>query len=358
MSILKRLESYFYTKFNRYQRTKYANHDLQCKLRNIHVKPISDIDMDRVKRFYSKFGISVSRKWFDLFNSFNTDGSNICFYIPHDIYYGYIDTFYSDVRKSGFCDDKILYGVYFHDVKQPKTILRRCCDEVYLDEHYKIITKKEAVAILKNYDQFIVKKSAYSSGGKGVFFYNKKDDNTINGLLAEEGSIVIQEILKQHPNISYLHDNSVNTIRIISLIRNDKVNILSSVIRMGQGGAKVDNASSGGIFCGIKPNGQLKNIAYNCNGKAFSKHPQGAIFSNVTIPNFDECIKLVEKLAPRVSSITKLCSWDIAIDKDGSPILIEANFTFGEVDFHQMCNGPIFGNLTEAVLNDVFNTKR
>lgn len=358
MSILKKLESELYVKFNKRQRIKYANSDLQCKLKNIKINPISDIDMDSVNRFYSKFGISVSRKWFDLFNSFNTNGSNICFYIPHDIYYSCIDNFYSDVRKAGFCDDKILYGVYFHDITQPRTILRKYKDKVYLDEHYNIISKNEAFAILQNYDQFIVKKSSYSSGGKGVFFYNKNDDNTINELLTEEGSIVIQEILKQHPNISHLHNDSVNTIRIISLILNNKVNILSSVIRMGQGGAKVDNASSGGIFCGIKSTGQLKNIAYNCNGKVFSKHPQGAIFSNVTIPNFDECVKLVEKLAPRVSSITRLCSWDIAIDNEGTPVLIEANYTFGEVDFHQMCNGPIFGDLTEAVLNDVFRKKR
>jgi len=30
--------------------------------------------------------------------------------------------------------------------------------------------------------------------------------------------------------------------------------------------------------------------------------------------------------------------------------------TFGEVDFHQMCNGPIFGDLTERVLNEIYKT--
>jgi hypothetical protein len=60
-------------------------------------------------------------------------------------------------------------------------------------------------------------------------------------------------------------------------------------------------------------------------------------------------------LAPRISSITRLCSWDIAIGQDGDPVLVEANLSFGEVDFHQMCNGPIFGDLTEAVLAEVFS---
>lgn len=38
----------------------------------------------------------------------------------------------------------------------------------------------------------------------------------------------------------------------------------------------------------------------------------------------------------------------------GQPSLIEANFSGVELDFHQLCNGPIFGDLTEEVLKDVF----
>ena len=51
---------------------------------------------------------------------------------------------------------------------------------------------------------------------------------------------------------------------------------------------------------------------------------------------------------------SRLISWDLAIDENAQPLLIEGNLTFGELDFHQMCNGPIFGDLTEEVLKDVF----
>lgn len=33
---------------------------------------------------------------------------------------------------------------------------------------------------------------------------------------------------------------------------------------------------------------------------------------------------------------------------------LESIFSGGELDFHQLCNGPIFGDLTEEVLKDVF----
>ena len=358
--MLKKIESRLYGFYNRRQRIRYANNDLQKKISHMQIKPISNEQFDIVKSFYSKYGIKVKKEWFDLFNTLNgKNGAKLHYYIPHDIYYGHIDTHFSDVRKAGFCDDKALYDVYFHDIKQPRTIIRRCYNKfgkspLWLDEHYNLITKEQAIQILASLDKFIVKQASYSSGGKGIRFYNSESGDSIEQILEGNDNIVIQEIVKQHEVLNYIHENSVNTIRIMSLIINNEVHILSSVLRMGQGGAKVDNASSGGIFAGITANGKLKDVAYNCDGVNFDKHPQGAIFSTVTIPNFNKCVELVKKLAPRISTITRLCSWDIAIDYNGEPTLIEANLTFGEIDFHQMCNGAIFGNLTETVLSEVF----
>ena len=119
-------------------------------------------------------------------------------------------------------------------------------------------------------------------------------------------------------------------------------------------GARVDNASSGGIVCGIRSNGQLKEVAYDTAANVYFKHPQGTVFESVTIPNFDECIQIAISLARRCCSLSRLISWDFAIGEDGHPILIEFNIAFGELDFHQLCNGPIFGDMTREVLDDVF----
>ena len=53
----------------------------------------------------------------------------------------------------------------------------------------------------------------------------------------------------------------------------------------------------------------------------------------------------------------RLVSWDFAIDPDGEPVLIEANLHYGELDFHQINNGPIFGEDTEKILKEVFNKR-
>jgi hypothetical protein len=98
-------------------------------------------------------------------------------------------------------------------------------------------------------------------------------------------------------------------------------------------------------------------VAYNIRGKRFDKHPQGAMFSSIIVPSLEKCHKIVKSQALRFIGLSRLLSWDFAIDEDGEPVLIEVNLTYGGVDVHQMSNGPVFGDMTEAVLNEVFKKK-
>lgn len=45
-----------------------------------------------------------------------------------------------------------------------------------------------------------------------------------------------------------------------------------------------------------------------------------------------------------------MVSWDIAIDKDGDPVLIEANMRKGGINFHQFNNGPMFAGGGQILL--------
>lgn len=53
----------------------------------------------------------------------------------------------------------------------------------------------------------------------------------------------------------------------------------------------------------------------------------------------------------------KLIAWDFATDKDGNPVLIEYNLRFQVINFLEMNNGPLFGDLTDEVLKEVFGRK-
>jgi hypothetical protein len=171
------------------------------------------------------------------------------------------------------------------------------------------------------------------------------------------GDIVVQRPFKQHPVLNSVNSSSVNTIRILSLLRNDGVKIYSCILRMGVNGAKVDNASSGGITCGIQDDGRLKSVAYSLKGDKYLVHPSSKVkFSDIVIPSFEEAKNIVKKLHVTIPHF-RLVSWDIVIDESGAPTLLEANLKYGGIEVHQLNNGPLFGEDTEKILQEVFGKK-
>jgi hypothetical protein len=146
---------------------------------------------------------------------------------------------------------------------------------------------------------------------------------------------------------------SLNTLRIVSFVYDNDIRILSSSARIGAKGANVDNFHSGGVTCGINDDGKLKDRAFDQNLCRHILTPEGYKFSEIVIPNFGKCKSLVKKMALRFSGISKLISWDIAIDKDGNPVLIEMNLTYSGVDVPQFANGPLFGSDAQIIMNEV-----
>jgi len=139
----------------------------------------------------------------------------------------------------------------------------------------------------------------------------------------------------------------------MTLLFDQEVHILSSVLRMGDDGSRVDNASAGGTTCGIRSDGRLKDVAYARNGTRYDRHPQGFRFSEGMIPSFDKVIGLLTRLQEQMARF-RLISWDVVIGADAEPILLEGNFRCGGPCVHQLNNGPLFGDLTDRVLSEVF----
>ena len=46
------------------------------------------------------------------------------------------------------------------------------------------------------------------------------------------------------------------------------------------------------------------------------------------------------------------------MDENGDPVVIEVNMSYGQIDFHQLCNGPIFGDRTGEMLDYLFKHDR
>lgn len=297
-------------------------------------------------------------RWFDFYHTLRPD-EKIEYFIPNNLFQAYIDMYFNDYRICRSYDDKNMYNLYFPDAIQPETVFRSMGRGYLLDDNFLEISQEQAVKRCKGIDGVIIKPAVGTDGGRGIVFWNNNEDNEeklIKSITAP-CPFVVQKVINQHKALSLIHSSSINTIRIMTLCWRMDCLVLSAVLRMGINGSKVDNVSAGGIACGINWDGCLKEKAYSSKGESYLKHPQGLVFGGYMIPGFDKCVELVKRLAPRMSRFSKMISWDLAVNQSGDPVLIEANFSYGQLDFHQMCNGPIFGEKTEEILNTVFKKK-
>ncbi|MEE0945212.1 MAG: sugar-transfer associated ATP-grasp domain-containing protein [Acutalibacteraceae bacterium] len=317
-------------------------------------KPMPKSYAKEYKKYWSRWA-KVSPKWGWYYAARN--GIEDVRYIPHTLYYTIIDQ-KLNARKLGWgFNDKNYYSKIFADIKQPQTIIRSFSSDIFTDSEYNQITIEEAYKeIIKN-TEVICKPTQESGSGRGIEFWNcEKDADKIWSYLKDKSNsnYIVQKIIKQHSLYNEIHSSSVNTIRICSILLCDGVHILSSVLRMGVDKSRVDNATAGGISCGIDENGCLKEYAYSFySGEKTAVHPQGFVFKGVKLPYYDKAVELVKKAHPVIGNF-KLVSWDICIDEKGDAVLIEANMRKGAANLQQFANGPLFGDLTERIMDEVY----
>lgn len=110
-------------------------------------------------------------------------------------------------------------------------------------------------------------------------------------------------------------------------------------------------------FVIIEDDGRLKDTAFTyMTGKRLNYvHPTtGAVFSESKIPNNDKCKALVKSLLPRIARLYSLTSWHLSFNEACKPILVELNLLSGGLFFHQITNGPVFGELRKNIINNIF----
>lgn len=274
-------------------------------------------------------------------------------YITDYLYYSYIDKHFNNVKKANGIDDKNYYDNLFPNLKQPRTILRKMNNHYY-DYDYNLLKPQDVKNIINKEKRYILKPSTESNGGKGIIFVDNLNTKKFDDLLSSD-NFIIQKQVGQHKMLKDLHPSSLNTFRIISLFFKGKVYILSSLLRIGISGSRVDNVSKGGIVVGINENGKLKKEAYSSNErKTYTQHPDTKIiFEGYKIPKHKEILDIIKKEAIKFPNF-RMVSWDFSVDENEEIIFIELNLYSGQLDIHQFTNGPLFGELTEEVLAEVF----
>lgn len=196
----------------------------------------------------------------------------------------------------------------------------------------------EAISELETFaaahESYIVK-PIYAAFGKGVHkdaLSNFASTEEAFAAYAERGA-VLEELIEQGAEMAALHPQSVNTLRIPTVIikgenGEPEVRLFNPTLRVGQHDSVIDNFSAGGISALIDPEtGVIFTDGSDKKGHRFEAHPDtGVRFKGFQIPAWDEARAMVTEAALMVPG-NHYCGWDLAWSAKRGWCMVEANCT-------------------------------
>lgn len=247
--------------------------------------------------------------------------------------------------------DKLLFSVFLEGLglKGGTTLFYSANGNLY-DYKTKTVTTLDAIRAMGTKRIFC--KPLDGQCGAGIFVLQVEDGKlSVDGKPIEEAKLkgvfsknryLMQDFVVQHPRMSQLHPQSINTIRLLTVrgLKDGQIHVLPSILRVGTGNSVVDNTTRGGLAIGINlETGYLKQFGFYkpSYGLKVEEHPDSHIrFADFQIPFFEEAKRQAvyfHSMLPGMHSV----GWDIAIGEEG-PIFIEGNDNW-EITGPQTCNG-------------------
>ena len=77
-------------------------------------------------------------------------------YMPWDIHYCYVDTFYNNWNIAPVIDNKCTYARLFKDTRQPETLFCRI-NNIWVDADYQLISKEQMYTAIRDTDEVVMK---------------------------------------------------------------------------------------------------------------------------------------------------------------------------------------------------------
>ena len=276
-------------------------------------------------------------------------------YVPNNLYHVELVPRANNHRLQAAYGDKNMCDYLFPGENIVHSILKNMNGYFYFEG--KPVSEEEAISLCQNLDRVIIKPSKKSEG-KGVQLFSSKDGITdlsgksIAQVFKEyKKDFLIQEWVKQHKGMAALNPTSVNTMRILSYRSGMEVLIIYSVVRIGRSGSVVDNQCAGGISTTISEDGLLGKVAFGGFSKDnITQTDTGIVLDGYELPSYDKAIEMVKRLHMKLPFFN-LVGWDVAIQEDGEPVLIEFNTNPG-LSQSAFCSG--MGKYTERIIRELW----
>ena len=322
------------------------------------VEELSPAQKAEIKEFFkTHVGEDVPLAWHKYFTS--RTGVYSKEYIPTALYKAKLVFWVNKVEYRNAYADKNMIDVYLPNANHPEVVVKNMNGYFYSEGQS--ISREEAIIKCTNLHDTLIKPSLerHGDGIRKLSVENgitNIDGLTIGQVFDRYGmNFCIQKFIHQHERMKALNPTSVNTIRIVTYRSEMEILVLYTVIRIGRAGKIIDNESAGGISVAINDDGKLAKYAYGDPGidEKLTKTDTGVVLEGYDVPSYHKAVEVVKKQHFNLPFFD-IVGWDIAINEDGEPIIIEWNV---EPELSQSAYGPGFGKYTERVLDDMYRKK-
>jgi len=176
----------------------------------------------------------------------------------------------------------------------------------------------------------IVTKEPVGQAGTGVHRYHAaevEDWDAFHRGLLERGEILVEEVIRQHPDLAAVCPGTVNTTRVTAFFDGEKTHILAIAQKFGRG-AVSDQMTFGGFYTMLDDSGRAFGPGYDSHGHVHELHPDSGVrIADFQLPMMDDVRAFVDRVA-RVVPQVQYVGWDIVVGPDG-PVLVEGNWGAG-----------------------------
>lgn len=261
-------------------------------------------------------------------------------WIP-DNYYGLV----VDPQKSGKAAGVALLKSFTNRILNTNALpdLAYVIDGLYYSRDYRPIAESELIERLFERDERVVFKADNSFQGRSVTFMTRADFPRGAGRLPDG---VFQAPIRQHGFFAAISPRSTATLRITTARELDgNVAVKAAYLRVGRAADDIVTCRTHVRVAVDTHTGRLSDTGYLHDWRSTDTHPDtGFHFAGRVIPRFGQAAELCRSL--HASCPHMLClGWDVCIDQDEQPQIMEWNARYNDIKFSEATMGPCFRGL-------------
>lgn len=198
-------------------------------------------------------------------------------------------------------------------------------------------SKEDVITFMQKHPVFMAK-PVDGGCGHGIEKIDTSEYNSLdevyNKLIEGNNNFELEEVIKQHPSVAAIYPDAINTVRVVTILKDGIPHVICAYFRIGNG-KFVDNFNSGGMVAPVNElTGEVMDKAIDKNKNLYENHPQtGTKIKGFKFPDWDKAVEMCKEAAKIVPQMGYI-GWDVCFTPNG-PIFVEGN-EFPGHDIYQL----------------------